>query len=99
MHTRAYFLYILASKPYGTLYIGITNNLVRRVAEHKQLFPGSFTARYKVTRLVYFEEFSCVYDAIAREKQLKAGSRRQKIELIYHFNPTWRDLFEELATY
>jgi putative endonuclease len=78
-----------------TLYAGVTNDLERRVGEHKEGKPGSFTARYNVNRLVYFEEFSDINQAIAREKEIKSMTRRQKIKLIESINPEWRDLSQE----
>ena len=78
------------------LYTGITGNLRRRVSEHKEKAVGGFTKRYNVTKLVYYEVCGEVYSAIAREKQLKAGSRRAKIALIESVNKTWKDLYEEL---
>ncbi|MFA6457717.1 MAG: GIY-YIG nuclease family protein [Bacteroidota bacterium] len=91
-----YHVYILASQRNGTLYIGMTNNLQRRVDEHKQgLIPG-FTQKYKVHMLVYFEEYTDPRDAIAREKQLKWWKRSWKLELIESFNPLWKDLTFEL---
>ena len=90
---RDYFVYILASQKNGTLYIGLTNNLDRRVAEHKsKLFPG-FTKKYNVVRLVYFETFTEIEEAIDREKQLKKWKRQWKIELIEKQNPSWQDFF------
>ena len=87
-----YYVYILASQQNGTLYIGMTNNLRRRMEEHKQgLIPG-FTQKYKVHLLVYFEEYNDPRDAIAREKQLKWWRRSWKLELIETFNPDWKDL-------
>jgi putative endonuclease len=87
----AYYVYILAS-PSRTIYIGVTNNLERRVYEHAQkLIPG-FTSHYNVSRLVYFEETPDVYAAISREKQLKGWRRARKIALIEKSNPEWRDL-------
>jgi putative endonuclease len=91
---RDYYVYILASKS-GVLYIGVTNDLGRRIFEHRQkLIPG-FTGKYNVARLVYFESFGDVRDAIAREKQLKGWRRSKKVALIESSNPTWRDLSEE----
>jgi putative endonuclease len=85
-------VYILASKKYGTLYIGITSDLPRRIFEHKnKLIPG-FTSRYNVTRLVYVEHFFDIRDAIAREKSVKAWKRAWKIELIESVNPDWSEL-------
>src|SRR5258707_5338845 len=90
----AFFVYILASKRNGTLYIGVTNNLARRVAEHKaKLVPG-FTRQYGVDRLVYFEAFDSVLEARAREHAMKRWRRAWKIELIEKLNPDWRDLTE-----
>ncbi|MFA6467678.1 MAG: GIY-YIG nuclease family protein [Bacteroidota bacterium] len=91
-----YHVYILASQRNGTLYIGMTNDLRRRVDEHKQgLIPG-FTQKYKVHMLVYFEEYADPRDAIAREKQLKWWRRSWKLDLIESFNPQWKDLAFEL---
>lgn len=88
------YVYIVAS-PSRTLYIGVTNNLERRISEHKQhLIPG-FTSRYGVTRLVYMETYARMVDAIAREKQLKNWSRAKKISLIERENPSWIDLARE----
>ena len=78
-----------------TLYAGVTNDLERRVGEHKEGKPGSFTARYNVNRLVYFEEFSDINQAIAREKESKSMTRRQKMKLVESINPEWRDLSQE----
>ncbi|MCG3148074.1 MAG: hypothetical protein PCFJNLEI_01516 [Verrucomicrobiae bacterium] len=88
---REYFTYILASKS-GVLYIGVTNDLTRRLFEHQQKLIAGFTAKYNVNRLVYFESFGDVREAIAREKQLKGWRREKKIALIEHENPTWQDL-------
>jgi putative endonuclease len=93
---RQYYVYILASKRNGTLYIGVTNDLIRRVYEHKmKLFKG-FTSKYDVANLVYFEETSDVYNAITREKQLKIWKRQWKINLIVRDNPQWNDLYYEI---
>jgi putative endonuclease len=92
-----YFVYILTSKRNGTLYTGVTNNLLKRVDEHKNnLIPG-FTSKYGVNHLVYFERYSDVYDAITREKRIKKWKRDWKIELIERSNPEWRDLYNDLA--
>ncbi|MDI6739101.1 MAG: GIY-YIG nuclease family protein [Candidatus Edwardsbacteria bacterium] len=93
---RIYYVYILASKPFGTLYVGMTNDLQRRMAEHRQEANPGFTKRYDVKRLVYVESFDTPYRAIAREKQLKAGSRQRKINLILTNNKEWKDLAESL---
>ena len=90
------YTYILASKRNGTLYIGVTNNLARRVHEHKTGYNERFTKRYRVHRLVYYEAFDDIRNAIKREKQLKKWNRRWKIGLIQSVNPEWRDLSDEL---
>ncbi len=92
-----YFVYIMASRKNGTLYIGMTNNLVRRVLEHKNDIVAGFTKRYAVHNLVYYEQTDDVLSAIKREKQLKKWYRRWKIELIEQNNPTWRDLYNEIV--
>ena len=93
---KYYFVYILASKKNGTLYIGMTNNLLRRIAEHKNnIFPG-FTQRYNVHSLVYYEIFEDPYHAIQREKRLKKWNRKWKIQLIEEKNPEWKDLYDTL---
>ena len=89
---RFYFVYILASQRNGTLYIGLTNDLARRMEQHKARVGHGFAARYGVDRLVYFETYGEVTEAIAREKQLKGWNRAWKIRLIERSNPDWRDL-------
>ena len=91
-----YFVYILSNKPNGTLYIGVTNNLKRRVYEHKNKLRKGFTCRYNINRLVYFEKSSDIETAIAREKQLKNWHREWKINLINTLNPQWQDLYDGL---
>ncbi len=92
----SFFVYILASKRNGTLYIGVTNNLARRLSEHKaRLVPG-FTSKYAVDQLVYFEAFSSILEARAREHALKRWNRAWKIALIEKLNPDWRDLTGQL---
>lgn len=93
---NSYYTYILASKKDGVLYIGVTNNLIRRVKEHKKGKADSFTKKYFVYRLVYFEETSDIEIAISREKQLKKWNRKWKIELIEKQNPNWEDLYEKI---
>ena len=88
---RGYYVYILANKS-GTLYTGMTNDLERRVHEHKLAKIPSFAQRYKVNRLVYYEEYSLVEDAIAREQQIKGLRREKKVRLIVESNPQWKDL-------
>jgi len=79
------------------LYTGFTNNLIRRVDQHKnKYYPNSFSAAYNVNKLVYYEVYQYVYDAMARERQIKAGSRRKKIKLIESINPGWRDLSNDI---
>ena len=88
---RAYCVYIMASRS-RVIYVGVTNDIVRRVDEHKRgLIPG-FTTKYRVTRLVHFEQFANVRDAIAREKEIKGWGRARKIRLIEERNPVWEDL-------
>jgi putative endonuclease len=91
---KTYYVYILASQARGTLYIGVTNDLIRRVYEHRQGLVDGFTRQYCVKRLVYFEQADNVDDAIIREKQLKRWHRQWKINLIEGFNADWRDLYE-----
>jgi putative endonuclease len=92
MGNRSYWVYILASGRNGTLYIGVTNSLERRTWQHKFGKQSGFTTHYRVDRLVYFEPFRSIENAIAREKQLKAGSRAKKLTLIHRENPEWHDL-------
>ena len=89
-----YFVYIMTNRS-RTLYIGVTNNLVRRVREHKTGISSGFTAKYKLDRLVYFERFEDVHNAIEREKRIKGWLRVNKIALIISVNPSWSDLSEE----
>jgi putative endonuclease len=89
-----YYVYILASRS-RTLYIGVTNNLLHRIAQHRSNKAPSFTSRYKTHRLVYFEPFQYINNAIAREKYLKHFTREEKIALIESTNPTWEDLAAE----
>jgi putative endonuclease len=94
---HSYWVYILASDRNGTLYVGVTNDLYRRVMEHREgLVPG-FTKRYCVKRLVYFEEHGHVEAAIAREKSIKRWRRAWKLQLIEQANPQWRDLWVEIG--
>ena len=95
---RAYWVYILASRIGGTLYIGVTNDLIRRVYEHKMGVADSFTKRYRIHRLVYFEQFGDIEAAIIREKQLKKWNRAWKIQLIEEKNPNWDDLYPQIAS-
>ena len=96
MLRRSYFVYIMTNPRKTVLYTGVTNNLPRRVHEHKEKLAPGFASKYNVTDLVYYEMAEAAEAAIAREKQLKAGPRRRKIELIKSMNPTWRDLSLDL---
>jgi putative endonuclease len=90
-------VYIMANKRNGTIYTGVTSNLSRRAWEHREALVSGFTARYGCKLLVWFEFHVSMQDAIAREKQIKAGSRKKKLTLIEASNPSWRDLYEDLA--
>ncbi len=85
----------MTNKNNTVLYTGVTNDLIRWVYEHKNKLIKGFTSRYNIVKLVYFEELSDIRNAIAREKQIKAGSRKKKEDLINSFNPDWKDLYEE----
>ena len=90
---RGGYIYILTNKNNTVLYTGVTSNLSNRLVEHSTgFYEKSFTSKYNVTKLVYFEEFISIEEAIAREKQIKAGSRQKKLDLINRFNPEWKDL-------
>ena len=93
---QAYFVYILTNRNNTTLYTGVTNNLYLRVKQHKSGKGSKFTSKYHTTKLVYYEVFDDVYAALNREKQIKGGSRKKKIDLINEDNPAWIDLFPEL---
>jgi putative endonuclease len=96
MGGRQYYVYLLASKRNGTLYIGVTSDLVKRVYEHKNNLVDGFTKEYHVHKLVYYEVTDDINGAIIREKQIKKWKRAWKIELIEKSNPEWRDLYSEL---
>ena len=96
MQYKQSYVYILANKHNTVLDTGLTRDLKRRIYEHKQKFVKSFTSKYNVDKLVYYEVFDDIYNAITREKQIKAGSRQKKIDLINSMNPTWKDLYEEI---
>jgi len=89
-------VYMLASQRNGTLYIGVTSNLLKRIGEHRNDMADGFTKKYGIHRLVYFEQCDDMVAAITREKQLKKWNRAWKIELIESSNPEWRDLWEEV---
>jgi putative endonuclease len=95
MQDREYCVYIMTNFHNTVLYTGVTNNLQRRVLEHRSGKQGTFTARYPLIKLVYFETGCDINTAIFREKQIKAGSRQKKIDLINRLNPDWKDLYEE----
>ena len=94
--SKQYYVYIMTNKNNRVLYTGITNDLRRRVYEHKEKFVAGFTKRYNVSKLVYYEVFEDPENAILREKKIKAGSRQKKINLIETINKEWRDLYGEL---
>jgi putative endonuclease len=94
---KQYYVYILASKKNGTLYIGVTNNLPKRVYEHKNNLIEGFTRKYNVHNLVYYESYSDIYAAIAREKAIKKWKRAWKTELIEKSNPMWKDLYCDIV--
>jgi putative endonuclease len=93
---KTYYVYILASQKNGTLYVGVTHDLIRRIDEHKNNRVKGFTSKYNVHRLVYYEYTNDVYGAISREKHLKKWKRQWKIELIEKENPEWKDLYIDL---
>jgi putative endonuclease len=92
MQNRAFYVYIITNKGNNVLYTGVTNDLERRVFEHKNKLMAGFTSKYNITKLVYYEQFEDSRNAIEKEKQLKAGSREKKIELIEKMNKDWSDL-------
>jgi putative endonuclease len=96
MKQKYYYVYILSNKYNNVLYVGITNDLIRRVYEHKNKLVEGFTEKYNVDKLVYYELFNDAINAITREKKLKGYSRKKKVELINSFNPEWNDLYENL---
>jgi putative endonuclease len=94
----AYYVYILASRPGGALYVGVTNNLIRRVYEHKQGLVAGHTKRYNIKQLVHFEIYPDIKDALQREKNIKHWPRVYKTRLIAESNAIWRDLYDEIAS-
>ena len=94
---KSYWLYILASRPRGTLYVGVTNDLTRRVHEHREGLADGFTKEHAVKMLVYFEQHATAIAAIQREKNIKRWPRKWKVDLIRSTNPDWRDLWEGIA--
>ena len=95
MESKQYCVYIMTNKRNTVLYTGVTNDLQRRVLEHKSGEGSKFTSKYNINKLVFFEVTDEINAAITREKQIKAGSRQKKIDLINNMNPEWRDLFDE----
>jgi putative endonuclease len=93
---RQYCVYIMTNNYNTVLYTGVTNNLKRRVLEHKSKLKESFTKKYNVTKLVYYEVTDDIHAAIIREKQIKGGSRQKKLDLVNSLNPEWKDLFNEI---
>jgi putative endonuclease len=91
-----YYVYILSSKKNGTLYVGVTNDLMRRVGEHKLGLIEGFTNKYKINNLVYFETYNDINEAILREKRIKKWNRNWKIKIIEEMNPEWNDLYDDL---
>ena len=96
MNDHTYYVYIMASKRNGTLYIGVTNDLIRRVYEHKNNLIEGFTNKYRVHKLVYWEQSENIESALQREKQLKIWKRQWKLALIEEHNANWQDLYEQL---
>jgi putative endonuclease len=93
---REAYVYIMTNKRNTVLYTGVTSNLIKRVYEHKEKLVKGFTKKYNINKLVYYEVFDDITNAISREKQIKAGSRKKKIELIESINKEWKDLYPEL---
>jgi putative endonuclease len=93
---KRFYVYILANRRYGVLYVGVTSNLMNRMAQHQGKFLPGFTNTHSVTRLVHFEEFSSIVEARARERSLKRWRRTWKFELVNQLNPEWRDLTKEI---
>ena len=94
--SKQYYIYIMTNFENGTLYTGVTNNLIRRVYEHKNKLMEGFTSKYDLNKLVYYEIFDSAESAITREKQIKGGSRKKKLNLINTFNKNWEDLYEKI---
>ena len=90
-------VYLVTNKPDGTLYTGVTSALPKRIWQHKSKHVKGFSAKYNLTRLVYFELCGDMYQAISREKQIKSGSRKAKLKLIENSNPDWRDLYPDIC--
>ena len=95
--TKYYYIYIITNVKNTVLYTGVTGNLVARIYHHKNKSVSSFSNKYNLNKLVYYKVYEDVNSAIAREKQIKAGSRKKKIDLISNFNPEWKDLYDTLS--
>ena len=95
--SKQYCVYIMTNTHNTVLYTGVTNNLARRVYEHKNGLGSVFTKKYNIHKLVYYEVGDSIHSAIAREKQIKGGSRKKKVDLINSLNPKWKDLYEEIS--
>ena len=96
MMNKQYYVYIMTNKVNSTLYTGVTSNLKRRIYEHREGIGGGFTKKYAIKKLVYYEITNDVHSALAREKQIKAGSRKRKVDLINSINSEWIDLYDGL---
>src|SRR3990167_2432699 len=95
--SKEYYIYLLTNKHNNVLYTGVSNDLIRRIYEHKNKLQKGFTEKYNVERLVYYEIYADIADAIMLEKQIKGWSRKKKNELINQFNPKWKDLYEDIC--
>ena len=96
MWNHNYWTYIMTNEHNKVLYTGVTGNIIKRVHEHRHKMIEGFTKQYNCTKLVYYERYTYIHEAIHREKQIKAGSRQKKMDLVNAMNPGWRDLFDEL---
>ncbi len=96
MNEKQFYIYLMTNNSNNVIYTGVTSNLKKRVYQHKKKIIKGFTSKYKINKLVYYEIFKDAYTAISREKKIKGGSRKKKIELIENFNPNWDDLYEEI---
>jgi putative endonuclease len=94
---KQYYVYILASRKYGTLYVGMTSDLIKRIYEHRQNFVEGFTKKYNVHTLVYYEVHNNIQEALIREKQIKKWNRKWKIRLIEEMNSEWKDLYNDIV--
>jgi putative endonuclease len=95
--SKEYYIYLLTNKHNNVIYTGVTNDLIRRIYEHKNKLQKGFTEKYNVDRLVYYEMYVDIADAIIREKQIKGWTRKKKNELIIQLNPEWKDLYEDIC--